>query len=408
MDKLETTGSMVAILGLNEQWNNDAEYAIASNFFHAIASGGLEVNIHQNNELTKIDDEKLENLLSSKKDKSTARDAILSGKNTYQAYQAVQKSPNQIKLRNKDTVHIYNANKIESSSCICLVRNGMLIARHDNMLSTHISNLRKNEDFESFIVVIDVDKTDSKNLFRLIRNAENTEHNKLIKKTETPSEDKENIKILFEELSKKIQEHLKEKDRESFNLEIPLLEIPNKAGAQGSNTERPRSQTPKAKPNFNKPKPPTNKVKTTNNGQKRPAPVIVSRSLEAKNSMRMKDKGDVIDIELNITPQKIEAKDEVYLSMSLAQDRDNDESGSALDFISLSIDGMDKLSEFVEVKQEDGSIEWQEVDKTQIKLGELSEAQTYNIRATLKKPDKVKDIGVALKPFLGLKQRGKL
>jgi hypothetical protein len=31
MDKLETTGSMVAILGLNEQWNNDAEYAIASN-----------------------------------------------------------------------------------------------------------------------------------------------------------------------------------------------------------------------------------------------------------------------------------------------------------------------------------------------------------------------------------------
>jgi hypothetical protein len=85
----------------------------------------------------------------------------------------------------------------------------------------------------------------------------------------------------------------------------------------------------------------------------------------------MKDKGDVIDIELNITPQKIEAKDEVYLSMSLAQDRDNDESGSALDFISLSIDGMDKLSEFVEVKQEDGSIEWQEVDKTQIKLGEF-------------------------------------
>jgi hypothetical protein len=31
--------------------------------------------------------------------------------------------------------------------------------------------------------------------------------------------------------------------------------------------------------------------------------------------MRMKDKGGTIDIELNIMPQNIEAKDEVYLSI---------------------------------------------------------------------------------------------
>ncbi|BAS67188.1 hypothetical protein [Bathymodiolus septemdierum thioautotrophic gill symbiont] len=189
---------------------------------------------------------------------------------------------------------------------------------------------------------------------------------------------------------------------------MPLLEIPNKAEAQGSNTSRPRSQTPKAKPNANKPKPPINKVKTTNKGKKRPAPIIVSRYLEAKNSMRMKDKGGTIDIELNITPQKIEAKDEVYLSMSLAQDKDNDESGNALDFISLSIDGVDiEIPEFVEVEQEDGNIEKQEADKTQIKLGTLSEAQTYSVEATIKKPKNIKDISVALRPFLGLKQRSK-
>lgn len=409
MDKLETTGSMVAILGLNEQWNNDAEYAIASNFFHAISHGKLEVNIHQNNELTKIDDKKLESLLSSKKDESTARDAILSGKNTYQAYQAVQErqSKKTIKLESKDIIYIYNANKIESSSCICLVRNGMLIARHDNMLSTHISNLRKNEDFESFMVVIDVDKEDSKNLFRLIRNAENTEHNKLINKIESPAEDKKNIKKLFEELSEEIKCFLKPRDRNGSLVEMDLLEIPNKAEVQGSNTTRPRSQMLKAKPSANKSKPPISRIRTTDNSKKRPAPEIVSRSLEAKNSMRMKDKGNTIDVELNIVPQKMEVKDEVYLSMSLAQDKDNDESGRALDFVSLSIDGVDiEIPDFIEIEK-DGVIEKIDANKDQIKLGKLLEKQAYKVIATIEKPKNVKGVGVALKPFLGLKRRSK-
>jgi hypothetical protein len=189
------------------------------------------------------------------------------------------------------------------------------------MLSTHISNLRKNEDFESFMVVIDVDKEDSKNLFRLIRNAENPEHNKLINKIESPAEDKKNIKKLFEELSEEIKCFLKPRDRNGSLVEMDLLEIPNKAEVQGSNTTRPRSQMLKAKPSANKSKPPISRIRTTDNSKKRPAPEIVSRSLEAKNSMRMKDKGNTIDVELNIVPQKMEVKDEVYLSMSLAQDK---------------------------------------------------------------------------------------
>jgi hypothetical protein len=36
-------------------------------------------------------------------------------------------------------------------------------------------------------------------------------------------------------LSRKIQEHLKEKDRKGFDLKMPLLEIPDKAEAQGEN-----------------------------------------------------------------------------------------------------------------------------------------------------------------------------
>jgi hypothetical protein len=408
MDKLNSTGSMVAILGLTEKWDSDAEYAIASNFFHAISDKKLEVSIHKNGMSTKIDNNKLAELLFAKKDKKNATNAILSGIDFYQAYQTIENVHKIIRLDSGEKVYIYVSNKIDSSSCICLVRNGMLIARHDKMLSRHIENLRKNEDYENFMIVIDIDKSEAKEFFRLIRNAENTEHNKLIKKTEASNEDKKNINNRFEELSKKIVKFLNKKNREGFDLAMPLLEIPNKAEAQGSNTSRPRSQTSKAKPNTNKPKPPINKIKTTNNGKKSEFKPIISRYLEAKNSMRMKDKGGTIDIELNITPQKIEAKDEVYLSISLAQDKDNDEGGNALDFVSLSIDGVGiEIPGFVEVEQEDGNIEKQEADRSQIKLGILSETQTYSIEATIKKPKNIKDISIALRPFLGLKQRGK-
>jgi hypothetical protein len=308
MDKLNSTGSMVAILGLTEKWDSDAEYAIASNFFHAISDKKLEVSIHKNGMSTKIDNNKLAELLFAKKDKKNATNAILSGIDFYQAYQTIENVHKIIRLDSGEKVYIYVSNKIDSSSCICLVRNGMLIARHDKMLSRHIENLRKNEDYENFMIVIDIDKSEAKEFFRLIRNAENTEHNKLIKKTEASNEDKKNINNRFEELSKKIVKFLNKKNREGFDLAMPLLEIPNKAEAQGSNTSRPRSQTSKAKPNTNKPKPPINKIKTTNNGKKSEFKPIISRYLKAKNSMRMKDKGNTIDIELNITPQKIEAR----------------------------------------------------------------------------------------------------
>jgi hypothetical protein len=85
--------------------------------------------------------------------------------------------------------------------------------------------------------------------------------------------------------------------------------------------------------------------------------------------MRMKDKGDTIDVELNITPQKMEAKDEVYLSMSLAQDKDNDESRSALDFVRLLINGVNvEIPDFTEITK-DEKTEKIEADKSQINVG---------------------------------------
>lgn len=408
MDKINT-GSMVAVLGLNKNWDKEADYAIVSNFFYAINKQELTLKINHDNISVSIDKNDIDRLLEKNQDNKRAMDDnVLCGSDVYQAWLAVKDDHYKLKidLDNGDEICVHIRNNIETDSVVALIRNGMLIARHDKMLANEINNLRKNEGFEPFSVVINVDDKECPKLFELIKGAENPYHNKL-EKNRLIKKDEKRLKALFKELSRKIQEHLKEKDRKGFDLKMPLLEIPDKAEAQGENTSRPRSQIPKAKPNVNMPKPPTNKVKTTNNGKKRLAPVIISRYLEAKNSMRMKDKGGTIDIELNIMPQNIEAKDEVYLSMSLAQDKDNDESGKGLDFVNLSIDGVDvEIPDFIEVTK-DGETEKIKADKSQIKLGRLLETQTYSVVATIKKPKSIKDISVALKPFLGLKQRGK-
>jgi hypothetical protein len=358
MDKINT-GSMVAVLGLNKNWDKEADYAIVSNFFYAINKQELTLKINHDNISVSIDKNDIDRLLEKNQDNKRAMDDnVLCGSDVYQAWLAVKDDHYKLKidLDNGDEICVHIRNNIETDSVVALIRNGMLIARHDKMLANEINNLRKNEGFEPFSVVINVDDKECPKLFELIKGAENPYHNKL-EKNRLIKKDEKRLKALFKELSRKIQEHLKEKDRKGFDLKMPLLEIPDKAEAQGENTSRPRSQIPKAKPNVNMPKPPTNKVKTTNNGKKRLAPVIISRYLEAKNSMRMKDKGGTIDIELNIMPQNIEAKDEVYLSMSLAQDKDNDESGKGLDFVNLSIDGVDvEIPDFIEVTK-DGETE---------------------------------------------------
>ena len=412
MDKLKTTGSMVAILGLNEEWSEDAEYVIASNFFHAISYGGLEVNIHHNNKLTEINNKKLESLLHSRKNKSNAKNAILSGQYFYQAYQTIQNSQDTIELKNKDKVYIHSASKINSSSCICLVRNGMLIARHDNMLSTHINNLRKNEDFEPFMVVIDVDKSDAKNLFKLIRNTENTEHNKLIAKKETPSNDKRDIKKLFEALSEKITDLLDKRDRESFDL--PFFEMPNRAETKG-NSPKTNGQSERAKTKIvNPPRPPKiceicNEkpcicacpkcgeypcICETPPPKPKKSPEINLHQLESNNAMRYIDKGTNFEIRIRIKPAKqFDKEGYVYFSIAISEDNDSNARSHFVEFVSLSVNNEEISKEnFVR-------------DNKQIKLGKLNDETHYNIVGKVKKPDGFNNTKVALEPIFSLKNK---
>ena len=412
MDEIDT-GSMVAILGLNTKWDKEANYAVVSNFFYAIYKDELSVNINRKGILISIESIDIERILLDNQDGKTATgDKILSNQDIYQLWLAVQDKDckKTIELDNGDKVCAHIRNNIQTNSVIALVRNGMLIARHDKMLSNELNNLRKNEDFESFSIVINVDEKECPKLFGLAKGAESPHHDKLEKDRLIPKEEAR-LKELLKELCEKIKtEHLKEKDRDSFNLSMPLLEIPNKAEAQGQNASRPRSQTPKAKSSQPKSQQPVGKVKETNNGKKRPFKGVISRTLESKNAVRFKDNGDTMEVFMSVKPQKMDIRDDVYFSVSLAQDTDNNSIDSALELIKLSIDGRDvPMPDFIEIKTGDG-IEKYDADRSQVKLGKLSTEQDYSIVATIEKPKKVRNIGVALKLFLGLKQgkRGEL
>ncbi|MDD9875242.1 MAG: hypothetical protein OXU22_06885 [Gammaproteobacteria bacterium] len=383
-------GTMVSILGLAEEWDEEAEYAIVSNFFHAISHDALSVKIHKDGQPSKsIRESEVESLIASRKEgKRAMRENILSGKAVYQALDAVvgKENQKQIKLRNGELVYVCIKTDSDSIPTITLIRNGMLIARHDTMLSDDMNNLRKNENVEAFTAVIDVDQGHSPELFNLVKGAEGPYHNRLEKGRLRVNEEKA-LKKLFKELSAKIGEHLQEVKRDSFDL--PLFSIPNES-ARATGGNKSSGQTRDAKPRGGKkppgPRPPPSPPTPH---PPRPKPVVVSRSLEAKTAVRYTDESNKWKVELRIIPKAQDARDEVYLSVCVGEDNDDIEAQTYLDFVTVEMNG--RKVTIPEVKN-------------QVKLGELKEAAQYDIIAQIEKPSDMETVKVALLPILGLKR----
>ncbi len=384
-------GTMVIILGLSEDWNDDAEYAIAGNFFHAIAHEGLSINVHQGGHERAISDDKIKSLIISKKDNQRARDGILSGKAVYQAWQTVTERNTQktIELSNADKVHVCIKSDKNSDSVIVLVRNGMVIARHDSMLSNAMNKLKKDTSLVPFAAVIDVDQQDAPVLFALVKGAEGPHHNELVKNRLGKAEAKQ-LKDLFGELSEKMKEHLTIIERNSFDL--PLFSVPGKDEAEAIDGRNSRGQNRVATRKLQTAKPSKPKIPDNGKGEKRPKPRVNVRNLESKNAVRYTDEGDQWKVRLRVAPKNQEAaKDEVYLSMCLAEDNDNEEAKTYFDFMAVEINGR-------AIKIPD--------DKSQVGLGSLEQSKQYNITATVKKSHGIgRNMKVALLPILGLKQR---
>lgn len=385
------TGTLVTILGLTESWGEEAEYAIASNFFHAISHGALNIKVHEKGKDERdISENEMDTLIGRQKHGKHARgDSILSGQAVHQALRTIT-DPGGMKdipaLTNGDKVHVYIKTDREANPAIVLIRNGMLIARHDSMLSVHVAGLRNNPDYEPFTAVIDVDQEDAPKLFRLVKGAEGPDHNRLYKNKLTPEEEDE-LRILFKELCEKIKKHLKKMERDSFGL--PLFPIPGKSYSQTGHGEKSSGQNEKAiRQTLQRNR---SRNKNTGNGKGRKKPVVTNRTLDSISAVRYKEGIDIWDVKLRVTTNKVDAKDDVYLSIFLGEDNDKDAINTALNF------------KYIEVNEEPKKVP--QDNKRSINLGPLKKDTRYNIIAKVKKPAKLGDMKLSLLPIFGLKRR---
>ncbi len=396
MDKLDT-GTAIAVLGLSEAWGGSAEYAIVSNFFHAINHESLKITIHKNSRSEEISDDRVKQLVTERKGKKRARgDEILSGAMVFQAWQAIQEEGSQktIELSNSDKICVFIRSDKSISPAIILVRNGMVVARHDSMLSPDIDGLRKDPGFEPFTVIIDVDGQGAPELFRLVKGAEGPHHNELQKGLLNRNNDEEKLKKLLKELSEKIKaDHLKKIERDSFNL--PLFTVSNKDMGKAIGINKSDGQSKTGTPTRPPKKPPASNNGGPGEGGGRPPPTVTSRLLKSKTAARYVEKSDKWEVRLRINPEDLNNdKDDTYLLMGLAEDNDNDkEQCTYLDFITAELNG-----EVVEISDD---------NKRSIKLGPLNEKEQYDLIAEIEKPDDIGNMKAALLPVLGLKRRKK-
>ena len=205
-----------------------------------------------------------------------------------------------------------------------------------------------------------------------------------------------NLKELWKKLSEKIKDHLT-KSNETL-LTSPCIQPDKAKEAESSGGNKLSGQTNKEKPTLPRKKP--------------PKPVVNIRNLESapKMAARYADKGDKWEVKLKITlNEKIDTQDDVYLSMCLAEDNDNEETKTYLDFRAVQINGKAiEIPDFIFVEQ-DGEQRKETANKSQVKLGQLQQSKPYNIIAEVKKPeDEIGNIKVALLPILGLRQRKKI
>jgi len=397
MDELEETGSLVAILGLSEKWDHEADYAIVSNFFHAIVHEVLRVTVHEDDSPRTISDDDVERLITDEEDnKRATRGRILSGEAVKRAWEAVRGTDTQktIKLKNSETVHVFITNDDYPKSVIILVRNGMVIARHDTMLSSDLYGLRQDPEFKPFTAVIDVDRAYAPELFRLVKGAESPYHSQLQTKR-LSKEDERCLKKLWKELSEEIKKHLQMIERDSF--ELPLFSLPGKAEVHLPGASRSSGQDSDATPQTRPSRPPESKVlpdpDPVPRRKKRPKPDNINRNLEAKSAVRYTDKDDKWEVRLRVRPEKLkDARDDVYLSICVGEDNDKEQTRIYLKFIAVTIDGNP-----IQVP----------ADETRIKLDHVKQVKPYDIVAEVAKPDEIGDMKVALLPIFGLKHRKK-
>ncbi|MDA8030919.1 MAG: hypothetical protein MPK62_07300 [Alphaproteobacteria bacterium] len=205
--------------------------------------------------------------------------------------------------------------------------------------------------------------------------------------------DKEEKRLrgLFKELSEKIKECLTEMPR--ISVDLPLFTVPDETAKQTNEHGRASGQADTAQTRKKRVirKKRTKKKRKSKKRKKQQKPATTGRDLEARSAARYVDEGGEWRVILRVTPGKIDDKDDVYLSICLGEDRDDDQAKTHLDFVTAEQDG--------------AKIPVSAANPSQIVLGPLAEDRSSDIIATVKKPDHIGDMQVGLLPILWLKRK---
>jgi len=407
MQKIDNnTGVMVSIIGLIEDWNIEAHEAIAGNFFVAFMENKLAIDIHHNTadipiQVT-IEKSDIERILSKRKSNTRRTGSqVLSGEATYQAWQTVNnfECRNSAKLSNGDEVIYFLDKDSEFPSSASLVRDGMLICRHDKMVTKEFDKLRNNSNYKQFCLVMSLKDENCPELYHLVKQAESSHHNSLEAKKRLPAMKEKRLKEIFKELADHISKELKEISRDGFVMELPFLEIQSKEAEQvGTSSKKPKSQrtSGKKKKEVKRPKKKINKGA----GTKRQAPEIASRFLSSENNGKVIYSEERIEVTLKFMPKEsINSRDEVFMTFNISSDSDNEESGAPLEIEKLTLDGVEMPPTVEYIAEGDVVM----LDKTQINIGKLEETSNYLLKASLIKPKGMK-FKFGVEPYFGLKQ----
>ena len=272
---------------------------------------------------------------------------------------------------------------IEKSS-VALIRNDMLVARHDTMLSPEFNGLRNSDDLAPFALVIDVNKGQAgQELFDLVKAAEGPYHNRLTR-GELSKSDLNRLQKLFGELAEEIRKQLPKIDRKGFDL--PIFD------SMIASTGAGRRAKPVAMTGIGFPR---EKVKSGNGNGNGPSPSrpppLFGRQAEAKIEARTQPTEEGWRIRVRITPTgNMRAKDCAILSFAIAEDRDNGIAG-------------DRLTPKKEDVLVNGCLGT--VKDGQILLGGLARSSPVVVEAALIRPaDSARGATAGVLPFLSLKR----
>lgn len=400
------TGSLVCILGLDEDFKpEDILLTIASNFFAAIIFNNLSVEINNDGGATKFDKKDIDSILTKYKDRSKKpKNGIISPQLAYESFLAIRnEKPIDIQLDSNNSVEVYLRHKVRCDSGIVLIRNGMVIARHDSALLEPFNDLRKSGQFENFIAVVNL-KENTK-IYNLIKGAESPHHDKLEKKR-LPEDEAKQLQKLIKSLSDKIKEQLNPINTDPY--ELSLFSIQEFHGNAPISVKTRRidphpSPPPRICPECGQQKPCQCPCKRCNQHpcicphSSKPRPQIDGRKLKCSiGSSKPKIFADRIDITINIQIEPTsdyKTNDKIYFALPVAEDNDQNRMNSFFaEILTISVDGKEiPESEYLTGRQ-------------QVNIGRLTTNNTYTIEASIKKPNIIGDM-LPLAPIFNLRQR---